>query len=51
MKKSLNEKRDGFNHRELLNKARKMVNFIEHAHKLGFAAHEVEEALFRQLSK
>jgi hypothetical protein len=33
MKKSLNEKRDGFNRREWLNKAREMVNFIEQAHR------------------
>jgi hypothetical protein len=45
MKKSLNEKRDGFNRRELLNKAREMVNFIEQAHKSGLAAHDVEQAL------
>jgi hypothetical protein len=49
MKKSLNEKRDGFNRRELLNKAREIVNFIEQAHKSGLADHEVEEALFRQI--
>jgi hypothetical protein len=42
MKKSMNEKRDEFNRRELLNKAREMFNFIEQAHKSGFAAHEVE---------
>jgi hypothetical protein len=39
MKKSLNEKRDGFNRRELLNKAREIVNFIEQAYKSGLAAH------------
>jgi hypothetical protein len=49
MKKSTNEKMDGFNRRELLNKAREIVNFIEQAHKSGLAAHEVEEALFRQV--
>jgi hypothetical protein len=49
MNKSLNEKWDGFNRRELLNKARELVNFIEQAHKSGLAAHDVEEALFRQL--
>jgi hypothetical protein len=49
MKKSMKEKRDGFNRRELLNKAREIINFIEQAHKLGLAAHDVEEALFRQL--
>jgi hypothetical protein len=49
MKKSMKEKRDGFNRRELLNKAREIINFIEQAHKSGLAAHEVEEALFRQL--
>jgi hypothetical protein len=45
MKKSLNEKRDGFNLRELLNKAREIIHFIEQAHKSGFAAHDVEQAL------
>jgi hypothetical protein len=49
MKKSLNEKRDGLNRREWLNKAREIVNFIEQAHKSGFAAHEVEQALFRRV--
>jgi hypothetical protein len=49
MKKSLKEKRDGFNRREWLNKAREIVNFIEQAHRSGLAAHEVEEALFRRL--
>ncbi len=49
MKKSMNEKMDGFNRRELLNKAREMVTFIEEAHKSGLAAHDVEEALFRQV--
>jgi hypothetical protein len=49
MKKSMKEKRDGFNRKELLNKAREIVNFIEQAHKSGLAVHEVEEALFRRL--
>jgi hypothetical protein len=49
MKKRLNEKWDGFNRRELLNKAREMVNFIEQAHISGLTAHEVEAALFRRI--
>jgi hypothetical protein len=49
MKKSMNEKMGGFNRRELLNKAREMVNFIEEAHKSGLAAHVVEAAVFRQV--
>jgi hypothetical protein len=49
MKKSLNENWDGFNRRELLNKAREIVNFIEQAHKSGLAAYEVEQALLRRI--
>jgi hypothetical protein len=49
MKKRLNEKSDGFNRRQWLNKAREMVNFIEQAHKSGLAAHDVVEALFRRV--
>ena len=49
MKKSLNEKQEGFNGTELLNKAREMFTYIEEAHKSGLAAHEVEEALFRKV--
>jgi hypothetical protein len=49
MKKSMNEKWDGFNRRELLNKARELINFIEQAHKSGLAAHEMEQALFRRI--
>ncbi|NNF96963.1 MAG: ISKra4 family transposase, partial [Halobacteria archaeon] len=49
MNNSMNEKMDGFNRRALLNKAREMFTFIEDAHRSGLAAHEVEEALFRQV--
>jgi hypothetical protein len=49
MKQGMNEKQEGFNGTELLNKAREMFTYIEEAHKSGLAAHAVEEALFRKV--